>query len=94
MEGVVRAEQLAQAAASLVGLSPAILRELDAVIGDCLVYLAVLWAQAVSYVWSKGIEENGEKGLLLPSDWAWRIRIISRGFAMVAMRTCGYQVRC
>lgn len=44
MKGVVWAEQLAQAAAGLVGLGPAILRELDTVIGDGLVYLAVLVA--------------------------------------------------
>lgn len=45
MKGVVWAEQLAQAATGLVGLGPAILRELDTVIGDCLVYLAVLWTE-------------------------------------------------
>lgn len=68
MKGVVWAEQLAQAATGLVGLGPAILRELNAVIGDCLVYLAVLWTRAVSYGLVKGTEETGEKGLLLPSD--------------------------
>lgn len=45
MKGVVWAEQLAQAATGLVGLGPAILRELDTVIGDRLVYLAVLWTE-------------------------------------------------
>lgn len=59
MEGVVWAEQLAQAATCLVGLGPAILRELDAVIGDRLVYLAVLWTRAVSSCLAKGIEETG-----------------------------------
>lgn len=97
MKGVVWAEQLAQAAAGLVGLGPAILRELNAVIGDCLVYLAVLWTEGGQLWLGQGHREDwrlGRKALLLPSDWAWRMRIISRGFAMVAMRTCGYQVRC
>jgi hypothetical protein len=43
VEGVVWPEQLAQAAARFMGLGPAILRELDTVIGDCLVDIAVLW---------------------------------------------------
>ena len=44
MEGVVGPEEVAQAAASFVGLVPAIGRELYSVIGYGLVDLAVLWA--------------------------------------------------
>lgn len=58
MEGVVWAEQLAQAAARFMGLGPAILRELDAVIGDCLVYLAVLWQGGQS---GRGRDEAGRR---------------------------------
>lgn len=43
VEGVVWPEQLAQAAARFMGLGPAILRELHTMIGDCLVYIAILW---------------------------------------------------
>lgn len=44
LESVVWPEQLAQAAAGFMGLGPAILREFDTVIGDCLVYIAILVA--------------------------------------------------
>lgn len=43
VDGIVWPEQLAQAAARFMGLGPAVLRELYAVIRDCLVYIAVLW---------------------------------------------------
>lgn len=43
VEGIIWPEQLAQAAARFMGLGPAVLRELNTVIRDCLVYIAVLW---------------------------------------------------
>jgi hypothetical protein len=71
VEGVVWPEQLAQAAARFVGLGPAILRELYTVIGDCLVYIAVLWHER------SGQQEGKELELK-----ATRIHTVALGLGM------------
>jgi hypothetical protein len=43
MQGVVGAQQRPQPAAGLVGLLPSFRRQLDAVVGDSLVDVAILW---------------------------------------------------
>lgn len=97
MNGVVGAEQVAQASASIVGLLPAILGQRDAVVGNGLVDLAVLWwgearsathlNMIIYYDTGPGTYPDGmgRGDLLLPSDWPCRMRMMRRGFAMVSL---------
>lgn len=68
-----------------MGLGPAEGGELYAVVGDGLVDFAVFWGTLAV---GRGKEEGsweGKKGIvLLPSDWACLMTMISLGFAMVA----------
>jgi hypothetical protein len=62
VEGVVRAEELAEAAAGFVGLGPAVCGELDPVIRCGLVDVAVLWSD-----WSVqdlGIKQSRQDGIV------------------------------
>lgn len=45
MDGVGWSEEVAQTVAGFMGLGPSVLSQLDSVVGDRLVNLAVLWEQ-------------------------------------------------
>ena len=49
MKGIVRAQEGTQTSSCIVGLSPAVGGELDTVVGDYLVDLAVFWAWSVAF---------------------------------------------
>lgn len=89
MKGVIGTEQLAQAASGVVGLLPAVLCELYSVVGDGLVDFAVLLKDRVSRENEQMADE--QRGILLPSDWACRMRMMSLGLAMMSVVNCNWR---
>lgn len=85
VEGVVGTEEGTEAATGLVGLGPAILGEFDSVIGDALVDFTVLCKGRGTSVRCQDatLVYTTSSDVLLPSDWACRMRMMRRGFAMV-----------
>lgn len=87
LDGVVGAQQLTQPAAGIVCLLPSFVCELYAVVGNRLVDIAVLCRSMLVLAARRQVREKiaskGVDNVLLPSDWACLIRMISLGFPMV-----------
>jgi len=79
---VVCSEKRSQTAASIVGLGPTFRGEFYSVVWYSLVDIAVLCVH-VSTVGRHVRKGEIGKGILFPSDCAWRINMIIRGFPIL-----------